>query len=137
MLAQTSWKSLPLIPSLIRSLSKNNSQRNSGPESPNDPETPEIGCVICGFWRPRPSTYEDERSSSPHESESPKDKYHSQLKEINEEEEENYEASDEENPRNEDNENNADGEPADQCSEDAGNGNDNDKVSVCTHNFPE
>lgn len=76
MLSQTSWRSLPLIPNLIRSFSTTKSERNSGSE------TPEVsGCGACMFYKPRPSTYQVSQIDEPSAI-----KAHS-LKDIDEDEE--------------------------------------------------
>uniref|UniRef100_T1E1B3 Putative Octopamine receptor type 2 n=1 Tax=Cupiennius salei TaxID=6928 RepID=T1E1B3_CUPSA len=59
MLSQTSWRSLPLIPSLVRSLSSKQSERSSAPDSPQSQDSPVIsGCRICGLCGPKSSSYE-------------------------------------------------------------------------------
>lgn len=79
MLSQTSWRSLPLIPNLIRSFSTTKSERNSGPESSESPDV--TGCGGCIFCHHRPSSYEASQTCDPSAI-----KAHS-LKDINEDEE--------------------------------------------------
>lgn len=79
MLSQTSWRSLPLIPNLIRSFSTTKSERNSDPESSESPEV--TGCGGCIFCHHRPSSYEASQTCDP-----PAIKAH-YLKDINEDEE--------------------------------------------------
>ncbi|KAF8764867.1 trace amine-associated receptor 1-like [Argiope bruennichi] len=62
LLSQTSWRSMPLIPNLVRSFSTKSSS-NSHPEpeqspAPEESPVPESDCGICGFWRPRRSPIE-------------------------------------------------------------------------------
>lgn len=79
MLSQTSWRSLPLIPNLIRSLSTTKSERNSGPESSESPHV--TGCGGCIFCHHRSSSYDASQTCDPSAI-----KAHS-LNDINEDEE--------------------------------------------------
>lgn len=79
MLSQTSWRSLPLIPNLIRSFSTTKSERHSGPESSESPDV--TGCAGCIFCHHRSSSYETSQTCDPSAI-----KAHS-LNEINEDEE--------------------------------------------------
>ncbi|KAG8190758.1 hypothetical protein JTE90_024885 [Oedothorax gibbosus] len=71
LLSQTSWRSMPLIPNLVRSFSKHST--SSGTNSPRSQHSPsptsEKTCGLCGFWKPSHAPHEDDYRVGSHHGE--------------------------------------------------------------------
>ncbi|GFX04355.1 uncharacterized protein TNCV_3975031 [Trichonephila clavipes] len=82
LLSQTSWRSMPIIPNLVRQFSsKSSSNSHHRQEPPPVSGSPETNCGMCGFWKPRASSAEIEQSIPQH------NRIHSLDHEIKEEDE--------------------------------------------------
>ncbi|GFR06152.1 octopamine receptor beta-1R [Trichonephila clavata] len=82
LLSQTSWRSMPIIPNLVRQFSsKSSSNSHHRQEPPPVSGSPETNCGICGFWKPRASSAEIEQPIPQH------NRRHSLDHEIKEEDE--------------------------------------------------
>ncbi|GBM10495.1 hypothetical protein AVEN_206678-1 [Araneus ventricosus] len=95
LLSQTSWRSMPLIPNLVRSFSsKSSSNSHPEPEQPPHPaesSVPESIWGFCGFWRPKRASAEVPQTDPdvPHWDTSRRHTLSREIQEEDEEDEEN------------------------------------------------